>query len=144
MGTWASAACAVHCVLTGLAFGVLSAIGAGFMASREVEIGFGVLAVSFGIWAAVAGFRNHRSWLPPILLTLGLAALAVRFGLHFGLFGNHICLHDHHHSGLVVHQEPNWELLASIVAGTFLIGFHVMNSKLSKRCHCSACVKASS
>jgi len=48
IGAIASTICAVHCLLTGVAFGLLSVFGLGFIGSPEAEAGFIAFAVGVG------------------------------------------------------------------------------------------------
>lgn len=101
-GSVASTLCAVHCVLSGVLLGVLSSIGAGFLASETVEIGFLVLAGVFGVWALFRGWGRHSSFFPAILFSIGAGLL----------IASHMSVH-------------HWILSAT--GGIFLVLFHLLN-----------------
>ncbi|MBI3722145.1 MAG: MerC domain-containing protein, partial [Fimbriimonas ginsengisoli] len=59
VGACASAVCAVHCLLTGLALGLLSVVGFGFLGSLTADIAFLGVALSVGLLAVFHGIRRH-------------------------------------------------------------------------------------
>lgn len=119
VGAYASAICAVHCVLTGFALGLLSVVGLEFIGSPAAEAGFFLMAVSMGTLALVHGLRRHRSLLPATIFAMGMTSLLVsHFGYHHGSLGGTIF---------------------SILGGLSLISFHVLNQRLVKRCTCETC-----
>jgi len=122
VGAYASAICAVHCVLTGLALGLLSVLGLGFIGSPGAELGFVTVAVIVGIGAGIHGFRQHRSLIPLSLFAVGISALAAS---HF-LFG-------HPANG---HAPSVGGAMLSATAGLCLVTFHVVNQRMisSSRC----------
>lgn len=73
VGTLLGTACAVHCALSGLALASLSVLGAAFWADERLEIGFIGLTLSVGSFAALRGFRRHRSWRPAVLFVTAIA-----------------------------------------------------------------------
>lgn len=131
-GAWAASICAVHCVLTGVAMGLVSVLGLGFIANPTIEQTFIALAVGFGVLALWSGFKKHQSWVPAALFGGGLVALAIKNTIF-------ACTHEvapgqpHHHS-----HEPG-AVISAVVAGALLVGFHVLNLRLSHRCACPAC-----
>lgn len=128
IGMWASGACAVHCVLTGVAIGVLSAVGATFFASEAMEYTFVGLAILAGALAAWTGYRAHGRTYPNVLLLLGFGLI---IGKHFAFDSAHGYRHgDHFHSA-----DPG-AVWMSILGGTCLIGYHVLNSILKHRASC--------
>lgn len=127
VGGVASSICAVHCVLTGVALGFLSAIGAEFMASHATEWAFLGLAILAGGFAIRSGIRRHGSWKPSLLFVAGLGAIVVR---HLSFPHAHV----HDHAGAVtVCQPPLIATVLSVGGGCLLVAFHVVNSWLSHR-----------
>lgn len=108
-GSVASTLCAIHCVMSGVLLGVLTSVGAGFLASEAVEILFLVLAGVFGVWALFRGWSKHSSFLPAIPFAIGIAFLIVA------------------HLGKGSHQ---WGLSAA--GGVFLVLFHLLNHSMIK------------
>jgi hypothetical protein len=109
-GSIASTLCAIHCVVSGVLLGVLSSIGAGFIASESVEILFLSLAALFGVWALVRGWLKHSSFFPAILFAFGIGLLVFA----------HIGSEDSHQWGL------------SATGGVFLVLFHLLNHSMIK------------
>lgn len=131
IGVFASTACAIHCILSGFAMGLLSVLGATGFASGRVEFGFLVTAATFGLWAAISGFKKHGSWLPPFLFTFGMFMILWRTIV----IDNHNleCLlgaHQHLHTPSVL------SVAASIIGGSALVIFHIKNMKLAHDCSC--------
>lgn len=125
VGTYASAICAVHCLLTGVALGLLSVMGLGFLGSPITEAAFFIVAVVVGVAALVHGRRKHHSVLPALIFVSGMASLLIS---HF-VFG-------HGHEG--GHSSPGGTFFA-VLGGASLVIFHVVNRTLQHRCGCSHC-----
>ncbi|MGV3617009.1 MAG: MerC domain-containing protein [Fimbriimonas sp.] len=125
VGAYASAICAVHCLITGIALGLLSVVGLGFLGSPAAELGFFLLTVTIGTTALVHGHRKHHSIVPALVFVCGLGCLLVS---HFG-FG-----HDHDGHG----SNPPATFL-NVVGGLSLVIFHVLNQRLQHRCGCDHC-----
>jgi MerC mercury resistance protein len=119
VGAFASAACAVHCVLTGLALGLMSVAGFGFIASPIVEAGFFLTAILVGTWALVHGVRKHHSYRPALVFILGMGSLLVS---HFIL--------DH---------DTLAGSLTSAFGGLCLVSFHILNQRLGHSCKTCTC-----
>lgn len=122
VGAIASAICAVHCLLTGIALGLLSVVGLGFIGSPTTEAIFIGVAVIVGIWAIVHGIRKHGSYIPSAIFVFGLICIAAS---HFAF----------PHS----HDSTSGSTLFSILGGLSLVTFHIVNLKLQKRCDCGHC-----
>jgi hypothetical protein len=125
LGTAASTVCAVHCVLTGLALGLLSVAGLQFMASEQAEVAFVAVAVGIGAMALIHGHRRHHSLTPGIIFSFASVLLILKLLA----FGHGQPLHDSVYSSVV-----------SIAASAMLILFHVVNQKMQHRCggkHCT-------
>jgi len=127
VGAYASAICAVHCVISGLALGLLSVVGLGFIGSPITEAAFYTTAIVVGSWALMHGMRKHRSFLPAIIFGTGMVCLFVS---HF-VFGH----------GRAGHPSIGGTIL-SVVGGLSLVSFHLVNQRLANKCHCSHCLEA--
>ncbi|MBX3119396.1 MAG: MerC domain-containing protein [Fimbriimonadaceae bacterium] len=128
LGSWASGLCAVHCLLTGIALGLLSVVGLGFMANPWVEYGFIGTAIVVGIAAIVHGRRHHGSIVPAIIFVAGIALIAIS---HF-VFG-----HGHQAAIHKAHSSTLWATLTAVGGGTCLVLFHVVNQWMRHRsCGC--------
>ena len=129
VGTWAGTICAVHCVLTGLALGLLSVAGLGFVATPAAEAAFLGVTLTVGIAALIHGHRKHHSMVPALIFTAGLCLIAA----------SHFVGHSHDHAGHA-HHAPNPLATALTVAGGLLVVlFHVVNQRMQHRCggqHC--------
>jgi hypothetical protein len=119
LGTWASAICAVHCVLTGFAVGLLSVVGLSFVGSPLAEAIFIFAAVLLGSIAVYHGHRKHHSLLPAVIFVLGLGFIVVA----------HLAF-EHHDPG---------STLFSVLGGSSLIAFHYTNMRLQRGCSCDKC-----
>lgn len=120
MGAVASAICAVHCLLTGVALSMLSVVGLGFLGSELVDFVFIATALAVGTIAVRHGITHHGSYVPALFFVLGLLSIIAG---HFG-FG-------HDHSA----QSP-YATVFSVIGGICLVLFHVVNWKLAKTSHC--------
>ena len=128
LGMAASAVCAVHCVLTGFALGLLSVAGFGFLGNPIVDIGFLATAALVGGFAVWHGLKRHKNWIPAAVFVLGLSAI---------VFG-HFVLADHGHSG-AVHEHGPLPSVFSAIGGLCLVGFHILNLRLRPHCDCKGC-----
>ena len=108
LGVFMSGVCAVHCALTALLPGLLTALGLGALLSHEAEWAFTVAAIVFAVSALVYGLRAHRSkWVPAVLAVGVVGLLASRFIEEAGA----------HSAGTVV----------GVAAGLALVVGHVSN-----------------
>lgn len=125
-GAFASFLCAIHCAAVGLAAGILPFIGLTFLHEPWVEATFFGMAIFFGIWATVRGYRLHKTWWTGLLFGVGLILITVG---HLAAENSSI-----HNLELVGH-------LLSATGGLTLVAFHVFNAKLTKShaCSCRAC-----
>jgi len=125
VGAYASAVCAVHCLITGLALGLLSVVGLGFLGSVVTEAIFFLVTVGVGTVALVHGRRKHHSIVPALIFVAGLGCLLMS---HF-VFG-------HGHAG-----EPKsvGGTMLNVLGGTTLVLFHLLNQRLQHQCGCSHC-----
>lgn len=122
VGACASAICAVHCLLTGVALGLLSFVGLGFLGNTWVDYLFIGVAVSVGSFAVFHGITHHKSYVPASFFVLGI--LAVLWG-HFG-FGHS------HEQGVI---NP-YSTVVSVFGGICLVMFHFLNWRLQKARRC--------
>ncbi len=133
IGAYASFACAIHCLITSVALGLLSVVGLGFFGSPAVDVLFIVFAVSVGAFAVWSGYRKHNSLLPAILFLTGLSMVVVS---HFIL--------GHSHLGAPA-QARDWVDMGSdalaVVGGLTLVAFHFVNARKIKHagCQCPTC-----
>jgi|GEM_PF-3529612 len=118
-GAIASSACAVHCVLNGIVFGILVPTST-LISDPRLELGFFVVAVLLGGWAAIRGFSKHRN---PWLSLLFIAGLVMIGGKHFQSPSELAHAHSHAHS----HSAGAW--IWSAAGGVLLVVFHVLNSR---------------
>lgn len=75
MGTVASAACGVHCMLSALVPGAIAALGLDAVFGHEAEWGFTLTAVFLATLALVLGWPKHRSRRIAAALLAGIAGL---------------------------------------------------------------------
>lgn len=126
LGVFASALCAVHCVVTALALGLLSATGLSFLDSPLMDALFVGTAVVVGGIAVWHGKRIHRSFVPAVIFTLGIASILVgHFGFDHG---------DESRSGIGT--------IFSVLGGLAVVAFHLLNWRLQrdrKCCHEAHC-----
>lgn len=131
VGAVASAVCAVHCLLTGIALGLLSVAGLGFVGSLWTDIVFLVLVLSVGATAIIHGVRKHHSVVPAMIFVGGLLMFLIG---HFA-FG---------HSHAAAAAEP-WgpvriaQVTLSVAGGLCIVLFHVVNIRMQKKCGCQHC-----
>ncbi len=122
VGVCASALCAVHCILTGLAMGFLAVAGLEFISEPIVEFAFVGTAFLVGGFAVFHGKRQHHSWLPASVFVAGLGSIVLS---HFLGHGGH---------------DGTRNLAGTILAvlgGLLIASFHIVNLKLQhKGCGC--------
>lgn len=117
LGACASALCAVHCALTGVALGLLSAAGLGFLDNPITDAIFLLIAFTIGATAAWHGIKRHHQLAPSIVFCLSL--LAVTIG-HFAF-----------------RHQTLGSTLFSVLGGTGLVVFHLLNRAGRRDGHCS-------
>lgn len=123
LGAFASAVCAVHCLITGVALGLLSVVGLGFLGSPQAEAGFFFTTLTIGTVALIHGRRRHHSMIPAIIFVTGLACLLIS---HF-VFG---------HEG---HGNRLGPTILNVMGGLSLVLFHCTNQRMQHGCACSTC-----
>jgi hypothetical protein len=130
IGAVASAICAVHCLLTGVALGLLSYAGLGFMGSVTTDAIFLAIAVTIAIVAIVHGIRKHHSYKP---------ALVFVFGLFCVVMGHFVLHHEHATNETEMHMADILSTVFSVSGGIAFVLFHVVNLRLQKQCGCQHC-----
>ena len=125
VGACASAICAVHCALTGVALGLLSVMGLGFLGNTLVDVIFIGIAAFVGILAVRHGINKHNSYVPALFFVVGLVCILTG---HFA-FG-----HDHSALG-----KNGYSTLLNVLGGVCLVLFHYVNWRLQKAHHSCSC-----
>ena len=119
IGACASAICAVHCVLTGAALGLLSVAGLSFLREPWIEEIFLASTAILGAWAMRHGWRRHGSLVPALFFVVGLGLVVTK---HFAV--------GHDATGL-------WPMVISLAGAACLVTFFVLNARLPhKSCGC--------
>lgn len=103
-GIWVATLCAIHCLFVPVVLPTLSLMGLAFLGLAWVEMLVLSVSALVGGTAIVMGMKHHGSFIPLLMLVLGIA-----------LF---IAKHDMH---------APWEQITIIVASSLLIGAHSMN-----------------
>jgi hypothetical protein len=129
VGAYASAICAVHCLLTGVALGLLSILGLGFIGSLPAEIGFISVAVVIGSWAIVHGIKKHHSYIPALIFSFGIACIAI----------SHFALPHSESPGVPLTGAHIASTVFAVLGGLSLVAFHFVNYRLQKGCECGQC-----
>lgn len=124
VGMTASSACAIHCALTGIAFGLVGGFGLAVLYHPWVEAGLMLVAAVVGALAIASGWRRHRSVIPAIVLTAGLTMLGIS---HFAIG------HDHDHR----HGFEFTGVALAVLGGLAIAASHLVNHRLG--CRCDAC-----
>ncbi|MBI1757556.1 MAG: MerC domain-containing protein [Fimbriimonas ginsengisoli] len=130
VGACASAVCAVHCLLTGLALGLLSVVGFGFLGSLTADIAFLGVALSVGLLAVFHGIRRHHSLVPASVFVGGLVFIVLG---HFVL--------PHPRTGEAPTALGFLSTAFSVLGGLCLVSFHIVNLWLQRHggCGCESC-----
>ncbi len=131
IGTVASAICAVHCLLTGVALGLLSYVGFGFMGSVITDLIFLSVAVVVAVVAIAHGVRKHHSYKPAAIFVIGLVLVVI---------GHFVLHHEHAASPSVLHWEDILSTIFSVLGGLCFVLFHVVNLRLQRQCGCKHCL----
>lgn len=129
IGAYASAICAVHCLITGVALGLLSFAGLGFIGSVTADIIFLGVAVAIASIAIWHGIRKHHSYKPALVFVLGLV---------FVVLGHFVIHHEHVGS----HPLDNVDIAStffSVAGGLCFVLFHVLNQRMGNSCGCEHC-----
>lgn len=111
-GALASMLCAVHCALLPLIFGVLPALGLGFLANHAFEQAFVSFAIVLATISLVYGARKHGSYRALLILVPGIILLII--GVLMG----------------VDHSDP-WHATVVSIGGGLVALSHVINMRLT-------------
>ena len=111
VGATASTVCAVHCFITGVAFGLLPLIGLGFFRSVWTDAAFIGIAITVGFFAVRQGIRRHGRLTPAIVFVTGLLSIVLG---HF-----------------VLGHESVLGTVLSVGGGLALVSFHFMNRRMT-------------
>ena len=120
VGAFASAVCAIHCLLSGLALGVLSVVGMGFIGSTTTDIIFLTVTLSVASLAIITGIRRHGSWRPALIFLAGVISIVIS---HFVL--------DHESKDVMTRMMTTF---FAVAGGVLLVSFHVLNLRLQQQC----------
>jgi hypothetical protein len=120
LGTWTSALCLVHCLLTPALLS-FSAVFAHFLpADESVHRILAVLVALFGTIALIAGFRRHRRHATLFLMLGGLGSIAGTAWL-----GDKLPSHA-------------WEIAITMIGSGLMISAHRLNHTFCRSCECSS------
>ena len=133
VGMCASALCAVHCLLTGLAFGLLSISGLAFIDNEVWDFTFIVAAAVLGTFAVIHGRSRHHSILPAGVFAFGMVSVVI---------GNFFMKHVHREGvpeSLFIHYGHT---IFMVLGGLSLVSFHILNVWLQRHggCGCQGCL----
>ena len=129
VGAYASTICAVHWLITGVALGLLSFAGLGFIGSIGADLTF--LAITIGI-ASIAifhGIKKHHSIKPAMIFVGGLVSIVL---------GHFVFKHDHT-ANPVLHSQDVLSTIFSVMGGLCFVLFHIVNLRMQKACGCEHC-----
>jgi hypothetical protein len=118
IGALASFACALHCALLPVLFGLGAAGAVSVLDHRPTEWGIVLLAAVVGTVSAWRGFRTHGNRTVVTVLALAVLGLVVLTVSHLGA--------DHAHHG------PTAWLFAAL--GLVLAVSHLVNRRLCRSC----------
>lgn len=119
VGAFASMLCAIHCALLPLIFGVLPALGLGFLAEHAFEQIFVSFAIVLATISLMFGLRKHGSYRAFLFLVPGILLLVA--GVLAG----------------VDHGNTRHAIVVSI-GGTMIAISHLINMRLT-HVHSPAC-----
>lgn len=128
IGVWASAVCAVHCAATGILVAAAPLLVPNWIHDLRVEGLLLSVTLFFGGYTAFIGWRRHGRVWPSLVFLAGFAAVLASSWLAHG--------HGEHH-----HVTPI-EATVSVLGGMALVGFFLVNARLTARCQCPACSPA--
>ena len=105
IGATVSSLCAVHCAVCALLPAAFGALGVGFLLGHETEWALTLTAVAFGFGALLMGWRQHRSVLVAVCLSLGIVGLLTSRGLE--MTGGHHEAHGEQHHAQEGHENEH-------------------------------------
>lgn len=107
-------------MLSGLALGLLSVAGLGFLGTPGAEGFFIVTTVAVGVTALIHGAQRHHSMVPSLLFVAGMACIAIG---HFAF----------------AKDQNVARALATTTGGICLVLFHVVNRRMQLACGSKHC-----
>ncbi len=110
----------MHCILSGVALGLLSSLGLGFFGNLWVDVAFVGIAVIVGAVALWHGVKKHGSPIPALFYVGGLVSILFA---HFEDFSHGFPVHAEHQHGQVT-------TILSVIGGLCFVFFHVLNLRL--------------
>ncbi len=119
VGTLLGTACAVHCALAGLAFASLSVLGSAVWTDERLELAFIGLTLCVGSFAALRGFRRHRSWRPAVLFVTAVALVSAAH------------LMGHEHENVLLRALTTFMAVGGALT---LVLFHRLNARMCGPC----------
>jgi hypothetical protein len=129
VGTYASAICAVHCLITGIALGLLSVVGIGFIGSVQADVTFLGIAVLVATIAIVHGIRKHHSYKPALIFVTGMVSIVL----------GHFVFRHVHTGNPAMDLDRVLSTIFSVLGGLCFVAFHVVNQRMQKSCGCDHC-----
>jgi hypothetical protein len=117
-------------LLTGVALGLLSVAGLGFIGSLWTDIAFLAVVLAVGATAIIHGIRKHHSVVPALIFVAGLLMFLLG---HFGFGHAHLASEDPWSSARIA------QVTLSVAGGLCIVLFHVVNLRLRKKCECTHC-----
>lgn len=118
LGTGIGIACAVHCLVTPLALGVLPFVGLGWLGDEKTELCFVGAAVLTAIIGGLWGLKQHRA--VRVVATFAAAVALVLAGLWLG-------------------HESILGRAMTIGGGLTIAITHWFNARLCRSCHHTCC-----
>lgn len=123
IGAIASGICAVHCVLTGVAIGLMSFSGLQILGSSITDGVFLVTALAIAAVALVHGICKHHSFKPAIVFGIGIASMTI----------GHFAFKHEHTAGTLNIVGTGF----AVGGGLCLVAFHCLNLRLAAKCRCN-------
>ncbi len=111
-GAFLGFACAIHCIAVPLLFGVLPAIGLGFLADHHFDLTIVAIASVCAVFAARSGYREHRD----ARVVAGFVGAIALLGL-----------------GHLIGEEGLAGRIPSVLGGISLAVTHLVNLRLSRK-----------
>ena len=118
-GTWTSALCVVHCVVTPLVISSSAVLAHMLPGEERTHRTLAVLVALFGAAAVVSGFRRHRRVRVMVLVAGGLGFIAGA-----AWFGDRLPSHA-------------WEVGVTMVGSGLMIAAHRLNHTFCRDCACA-------
>lgn len=119
VGSFLGTACAVHCALSGIALASISFLGSAVWMDERLEYAFIGATLTVGSFAALRGFRRHRSWRPALLFVTAFALVV----------SAHLMGHDRREGVLRAITT-----MMAVGGALTLVLFHRMNNRLACGC----------